>query len=266
MHSNATLPVRPEELRDKVNQNLNPSPATLPVRPEHAKDRVADITTLSTSPTISAETSAEKGGLGFSNSNNAPLSFARSGRTGRGAQDRFATIMLDPVGNSLPFAHALQTHIEQAVPGTRVILTRTANETVRPLQHANFANRLEVDLFLSLRCYEDASTRPQLAIYTFSYGDYAPSRIQDLAFYTYDQAHLLASGATQKYAHAMEDTFKKYAKQFDLIGSFSLPYKPLIGVTAPAIGIEIGLKNKQSWQSFVAPLCEAVAEIMHARN
>lgn len=179
--------------------------------------------------------------------------------------DKCRRIMLDPIGDSLPFAHALQTHIEQAVPGTRVILTRTANETVRPLQHANFANRLEVDLFLSLRCYEDSSTRPQLAIYTFSYGDYAPSRIQDLAFYTYDQAYLLASGTTQKYAHAMEDTLKKHAKQFDMHGSLSLPYKPLIGVTAPAIGIEIGLKNKQSWQSFVAPLCEAVASLLEQR-
>jgi hypothetical protein len=198
------------------------SDASLPVRPERAKDRVA--------------------------------------------QDRVTTIMLDPAGDALSFAHALQMHIEQSVPGTRVILTRTANETVRPLQHANFANRLEVDLFLSLRCYEDSSTRPQLAMYTFSYGDYAPSRIQDLAFYTYDQAYLLASGTTQKYAHTMEDIFKKYAKQFDLLGSFSLPYKPLIGVKAPAIGIEIGLKNKQSWQSFVVPLSEAVAEIINASN
>jgi hypothetical protein len=185
------------------------SDASLPVRPERAKDRVA--------------------------------------------QDRVTTIMLDPAGDALSFAHALQMHIEQSVPGTRVILTRTANETVRPLQHANFANRLEVDLFLSLRCYEDSSTRPQLAMYTFSYGDYAPSRIQDLAFYTYDQAYLLASGTTQKYAHTMEDIFKKYAKQFD-------------GVKAPAIGIEIGLKNKQSWQSFVVPLSEAVAEIINASN
>jgi len=195
-------------------------------------------------------------------------------------QARVFKIMLDPAGDAshpgriiedafertitLELAHALAHQIEQLAPNTRVIITRTGNETIRPHQNANFANRLDVDLFISLHCYQEQQPRPQLAIYTFSYGDYTPSRIQDLAFYPYDQAYLLAGGTTQKYAQAIEATLKQYAKQFDLVGAFGIPFKPLIGVKAPAIGIELGLKNKQGWQSFIAPLAQAVVGIVGA--
>lgn len=166
---------------------------------------------------------------------------------------------------TLAMAHALQNQIEQLIPSAQVILTRTGNETVRPLAHANFANRLDVDLFLSLHCFAETQTRPQVAIYTFAYGDQNPMQLSDLAFYTYDQAHLRAQRTTQNYAQLAKQVLAEHAKQFDLVGWYQIPFKPLIGVKAPAIGIEIGLKNKHDWQTFIGPLAESVLKIMEAR-
>lgn len=191
------------------------------------------------------------------------------------------TIMLNPAGDAenkgriiddtfernitLALAHALQNQIEQHIPGVRVILTRTATEVIRPHANANFANRLDVDLFLSLHCFAESQTRPQLAIYTFGYGDQSAMRLPDLAFYPFDQAYLLQQEITGKYAHAMQSALKKHSKIYDVGELHTIPFKPLMGIKAPAIGIEIGLKNKQSWQNFILPLAEAVVEIIRVK-
>lgn len=187
------------------------------------------------------------------------------------------TIMINPAGDAehkgriiddafersitLALAHALQNQIEQHIPGARVVLTRTGTEVVRPHAHANFANRLGADLFLSIHCYQETQTRPQLAIYTFSYGDQNSMRLPHLAFYPFDQAYLLNQDITQKYAQALRTSLQNQSKVYAVSDVYKIPFKPLMGVKAPAIGIEIGLKNKQAWQSFVLPLVEAVIEI-----
>ena len=197
---------------------------------------------------------------------------------GRDRAAKNFTIMINPAGDAehkgrliddafersitLALAHALKNQIEQLTPHIRVILTRTAGEIIREHANANFANRLDVDLFLSLHCFAETQTRPQLAIYTFAYGDQGSMRLPDLAFYPFDQAYLLHQDDTQKYAHAMEQTLKGHTNLYDMVGVCKVPFKPLMGVTAPAIGIEIGLKNKQSWQNFVMPLAEAIIEVM----
>lgn len=187
------------------------------------------------------------------------------------------TVMIDPGDSSrtidgihernitLTLALGLQNQLELLIPNANVVLTRTSNETIRPLANANFANRLNVDLFISLHCFAETQTRPKLALYTFAYGEQAPMQLSDLAFYTYDQAHLRAQRTTNQYAQLMEQGLAGYAKQFDFNGWYKIPFKPLIGIKAPAIGVEIGLKNKQGWQNFVEPLAEAVVKIMEVQ-
>ncbi len=162
---------------------------------------------------------------------------------------------------TLALAHALQNQIEQLAPHIRVIISHGAHETVKPLSDANFANRIEAGLFISLNCYQ-TDIRPEITLYTFSYGYFAPSRLPDLGFYTYDQAHLLNADTTQKYASNLNASLKNYTKQFDLVGIHTIPFKPLIGLKVPAIGVEIGIKDKNGWQKLVVALAESIAMIM----
>ena len=83
----------------------------------------------------------------------------------RSVQSRFS-IMLDPAGDakhtgrqiddnlergiSLQFTEKLKQTLEKQHPEIHVVLSRFPGETIYHLQNANFANRLEVDFYLSI--------------------------------------------------------------------------------------------------------------------
>src|SRR5579872_3367872 len=82
------------------------------------------------------------------------------------ADHRKVTIMLDPAGDARETGRIIEDSLERAVtiqfaqqlrdvltsqlPNSTVIITRTPGEELQPLQQANFANRLPVDLYLNI--------------------------------------------------------------------------------------------------------------------
>src|SRR5271156_6610097 len=93
------------------------------------------------------------------------------------------TLMLDPAGDAqnpgriiedsfergitLQCMQELQAVIAQRFPRIRVVVTRSPGETRQPLQNANFANRLDVDLYISIHCYPESKPKSQLYLYYF---------------------------------------------------------------------------------------------------
>jgi len=190
------------------------------------------------------------------------------------------TIMLDPAGDAqyagrqiddslergitLQFAEKLKYILESRYDGIRVVLTRVAGETLQHLQNANFANRFDVDFYLSIHFYQEKEVKPQMFLYTFSYNDDFITRRADLFFYPYDQAHLIKKDTTKIWADKMKQVFlqDEYKKIFDLQGFFRLPFKPLIAVKAPAIGLELGLRQKDDWVNYVDAFACSIGEIV----
>jgi len=190
------------------------------------------------------------------------------------------TIMLDPAGDAqhagrliddslergitLQFAEKLKQELEKRYDGIRVVLTRFAGETLQHLQNANFANRLDVDFYLSIHFYKEKEIKPQMFLYTFSYNDDFITRKSDLFFCPYDQAHLINKNTTKIWADRIKNVFlqDEYKKLFDLQGLFRLPFKPLIAVKAPAIGIELGLRQKDEWANYVDSFVYGIGEII----
>lgn len=184
------------------------------------------------------------------------------------------TIMLDPSGDakhtgriinntfergiSLQCAETLKKRILEAFPKTRVILTRVPGETLQPLQNASFANRLNVDLYLSLYFYKEQETSQHVTLYY-----YLANKTTDfwhqpdsLFFYPAHQAYLLNLKTTKK----LGDQFLSILKDPDKIpffqatGLFGIPFKPLNGITAPALSLEIGLQNNKDWNYIIDPI------------
>lgn len=192
----------------------------------------------------------------------------------------FFTIMIDPAGDAshtgrtvgdgfersitLNYAQELKKRIESQSSSVRVIITRGLGETVAPLQNANFANRLNVDFYLSLHCYSEHGARSRLSLYYFSYGDDFTPKTDAKLFYPYDQAHQVNRETTQKYAQIMKDVLSSnaYNTLFHFDRVRALPFKPLIGIKAPAVAIEMGLKNKQDPLEYLEPLLQAVIAIV----
>ncbi len=187
------------------------------------------------------------------------------------------TLMLDPTGDAkhtgrkigdslergitLQFCEQLKKEIEQEYSHVRVVLTRFPGETVQPLQNANFANRLSVDAYIIILFFQESETKPQLFLYTFSYGDSFVKVGDELALYSYDQAYLVHSDTTrtwkQQIATALQDT--TYASLFTYKGSYSLPFKPLIGIKAPALALEMSLKAKDDWHMYINPIKQSLS-------
>ena len=190
------------------------------------------------------------------------------------------TLMLDPAGDAknpgrklddsfergitLQFAEQLKHELELLFPSIRIVLTRLPGETLQPLQNANFANRLDVDFYLSIHFYQERETKPNLYLYHFSYNDEFITRWFDLAFYPFDKAHLCNKQITCNWGSMMNATLSSdtYKKQFDCKGLYKLPFWPLIGIKAPAIALEAGLKNNQDWHTYIEPLVSALKPII----
>lgn len=172
-------------------------------------------------------------------------------------------IIDDSFESSITFeiAHALKNKLLEECPTAKIIINRTLGETVAPLQNANFANKLDVDLYLSIHAFAETETKPRIFIYQFSYSDSFIAK-DSMSFYPFDKIYLIHEPQTSKGANQMHQTLaNNQSVQTKKIPK--LPFKPLIGIKAPAIGLELGLKNKKSWQDYIDDLAHSIAMIIN---
>ncbi len=183
------------------------------------------------------------------------------------------TIMIDPAGDAkqtgrtindsleraitLNLAEALQQELTKLAHYT-VILTRTPGEVVPPLQNANFSNRLPIDLYISLHCYSNPKEKLSLDLYQFSYHEMISPHSHDLAMIPYDKAHVKTYDTTQRYAQNIKTALINAMPLFQIRGIYAIPFYPLIGIQAAAIGIEMNCIQPTDWQTYIKPLAESI--------
>ncbi|MDR3646269.1 MAG: N-acetylmuramoyl-L-alanine amidase [Candidatus Babeliales bacterium] len=192
-------------------------------------------------------------------------------------QPKTFTIMLDPAGDAkdagrtlndsfergitLQFAQELKKSIEANYQNVRVILTRVPGETLEFLQNANFANRLDVDFYLSIHFYKETDVRPKLYLYHYLNEPFYMQLPSNISFINYNNAHLINVNKTLDYTNKMKQILEKN-NQFDFKYLLGIPFKPLVGIKAPAIALEAGLKNSNDYKNFVEPVLLALQPIL----
>jgi len=193
------------------------------------------------------------------------------------------SIMLDPAGDArstgriiddgyergvtLQCAETLKKQLEDRYgKQVRVVLTRFPGETLDPLQNANFANRLDVDIYVSIHFFQQSEQSSTLYMYYFLYNPITDiwSKVHRLSCVPYDQAHVMNINKTTLWTESFKNILKQdnYKKLFELKGPYGLPFKPLIGVRAPAIAFEIGLKNKLDWNRYTEPIMQCLSHLI----
>jgi len=167
-------------------------------------------------------------------------------------------------GITLQFAEKLKPQLEKMFDNVRVVLTRFPGEAIEHLQNANFANRLDVDFYLSIHFYKEKAVKPHVYLYSFCRHDDFITKRPDLYFYMYDQAHLINREQTKACVAEMKNIFlcDNYKKMFEFCGVFNLPFKPLLAVKAPAVGIEIGLRKKEDWEKYLDVFVDCIEKII----
>jgi hypothetical protein len=185
--------------------------------------------------------------------------------TGRSIADHFER------GISMSCASAIKQRIEELNPYVTVILTKMPGELVSPMHGANFANRISVDLYISLNFfYQPIEIKPTIYFYYFlrdRHNDFLNNQITRLSLIPIYDSYRYSLSASQKIVeHMMMILQNNNPMMFQLKGAFGIPFKPLIGVIRPACGIEIGLKSYQDWKVCVEPLAMCVIKIIEGKK
>lgn len=192
------------------------------------------------------------------------------------------TIMLDPAGDSkqigrtlynsfersatLQFAQELKRQIQISYPHVNVILSKSAGQTLEKLQSATFANRLNVDLVLSLNFYKETAVKPHIFLYQFKNQNFfSVNQSDQLQFYPYHQAFIVSFDKTKIWGVTMQKSLQdpNYRHYFSCHQLLAVPFKPLVGMVIPAIGIEIGIKTN-GWEPYIMPIVNSLSEIIYA--
>lgn len=172
-------------------------------------------------------------------------------------------------GINLQCAEQLKTILEQTYSGLRVILTRFPGETLEPLQKPNFANRLAVDLYISLASYQEAGVTATLSLYYFCNEEFVV-RSGELCFCPYDKVHVNNQHITQKYIEQVKQFLSQESsiKKCEVYGPFGIPYKPLLGIESPAFALELGLTTPQDVKILIPRIAESLDSVIQelARN
>ena len=175
-------------------------------------------------------------------------------RTGRPIGDSFER------GLTLQSAEKIKELIEERTTHIKVVITRMPGDSVYDLQNASLANRIHADLFVNLNFYHTQETKPTIFLYQFSYGNDFACCQHGITLHSYDQAYRINKDATDRMCKVFkkELSMQQYHSLCSVAGPYSLPIKPLIGIVAPSIALEIGLKGKELWHSYSEPLVSAI--------
>ncbi len=177
---------------------------------------------------------------------------------GRSIDDSFESTI------TFEIAQTIKQMLLAQYPNLKILLNRAAAETVAPLQNANFANKLNVDCYISIHAFAESEIKPHVYLYQFSYHDDFIAKDAGLSFYPFDKIYMVNQKQTTAWAEQLKQALEKHSL-WAVKGVFSLPFKPLIGIKAPAIGIEIGLKNRSEWRNYIEALVSGIITIINNR-
>ena len=195
-----------------------------------------------------------------------------------GLQAKTPTIMLSPSGDASDKGRSLSDGFERGATrqlaeaikkeletetDTRIILTHNAGEHITQEQKANFANRLNVDIYIALTITPDDHL--SISPYYYKAEPFTPSMPQRLTFYPVKKAYLRSIEQTQKY---IKNSLipQAYQTMFDIFKPIGLPIKLLEGILAPAFVFEIGIKKTGDILTYVEPLSKAISKMIGDDN
>jgi hypothetical protein len=194
-------------------------------------------------------------------------------------------IVIDPAGHArdvgrllvegyeraqtLKFAQALQKELIKKYQ-VRPIITREPGEEIsHQLQIPSFCNRLCgatgdcTAFFLRINMYREERVKPRLSLYHLLFNplvDLAPRDTTRLQLIPLQEAHVGKIHITRFWGNKMyeylhQDTFTRYFDCYPLQG---IALKALIGITVPAILLEIGICRENKWKSLVTPVVDSL--------
>lgn len=191
-----------------------------------------------------------------------------------------ATIVLAPTGSSTTpgrkiknnfeyilshqFIRALQHELLEIFPTLQIRIPNECNVQLDPLQLATISNSAPANLLVKVQFYLETDIKSQVYLYRCSYGQEFVSRRWDLSWCPVEQAPLINKTKTKKWITQLYSQLstEQYKPWFTVASPIKVPLKPMLGIIAPAILVEIGLKDDAEWTNFVKPLANSLKPVI----
>lgn len=190
------------------------------------------------------------------------------------------TVLLNPAGDAQMVGRTIDNHFERSltlqcaqsiqkifqesnVPIT-IIISRKAGEAIPFLQNAHFANCLAVDLFISIHFYYEEDVIPHFFMYAYRDINSFMRIDETLSLYPYYYAYLYHQQKTMIYAQQCVRMLHMFydKKQCIIHDPLYIPVYPLIGVAAPALMVEIGLKKSSDCLQYSTALAQMIIHVL----
>ncbi len=183
---------------------------------------------------------------------------------------RFFTVVLDQgVQHDTTGSHEALTWLKQSLEDifphdVRIVLSRTSQETIDPLQSASFSNCINADLHIVLNVFIEIESAKTIRIYTCSTQNSENIHQQKNELLTFTPAHRVHEKHAQT-SKKIASLFFNTAKNNGVIPVFkpiALPLKPLQAVIAPSFLVEIGISKQKEWKVYFSQLFEGLKEVI----
>lgn len=173
-------------------------------------------------------------------------------------------------GLTLQCAEALKDAFKKNMVPARVILTRFAGERLEPLQSAHFSNRLQSDLYINIQFYQEQDYASMTLYYYAQHPTdlWVQRTTKNLDFIPYDQAYRTTITLTRTWVTFLEKELNRFTHthNFRMLGTYPCPSKPLMGIQAPALTVEIGLQHKDDWKRFITPITSCLTKLIQIQT
>ncbi len=185
------------------------------------------------------------------------------------------TIMLDPAGDAANKGRLIDGTFERGITlqcaeyikktlqkdtSYRSILTRFPGETIEPLQNAMFSNRLQADIFINVNFFWKSTEPAECFLLYYINNPSSTIWSQQTPFWVpITDAYKKNLKATILVGSTLENNIRKeFNKTIALNPLLGAPIKPLMGLTCPAISIEIGLTKTTNLAKIMPALSTAI--------
>lgn len=186
-------------------------------------------------------------------------------------------LMLDPAGDqispgrlikdqyertlALKYAQTIKRELEKRISKSLILFSRLPGQQAEQIEKAQCANQLNIDLYIRFQIYQTDKLKPQMHL--FYYKNESWNQTQRMAFTPFEKAHVSNTSKTDHFARHLKKslTDKMLDRYYDLHDPIGIPCKPLKGIVAPALCIEIGLKNPDQWSDCIEPIVESLEKI-----
>lgn len=148
-------------------------------------------------------------------------------------------------------AHCLKNNLENMHSTIKIIVQRSDG-----LSNANAANKIDADLYLSIGACK--SNNSGITLFRLNYQHQFILK-DGMSFIPYDQIYLLNQSTTISWLNVIS-TF--LANHNILRASYACPYRPLMGIKAPAIAVELLLDNKSEWSEYMIACAHSLTPII----